>query len=33
MLVTNWNVTMATMYQDNPDKPAPECVHSGFYWS
>jgi len=24
---------LTAIFQDNPGKPVPECLHSGFYWS
>ena len=24
---------LRAVFQDNPGKPVPECLHSGFYWS
>jgi len=27
------NTRITAIFQDNPDKPVPECYHSGFYCS
>jgi len=30
----NSNITRLTaIFQNNPGKPVPKCLHSGFYWS
>jgi len=29
----NNNPRLAAIFQDNPDKPVPECLHSTFHWS
>ena len=29
----SYNACLTAIFQHNLDKPAPECLHSGYYWS
>ena len=33
IMLSNNSTPQIAIFQDNPDKPVPECHNSGFYWS